>query len=103
MTEALLSPIKAEVPPPEPVPILHREGRGPRADGMGYDRAALRSGFVVVGTEGQTATNPRMFLHLSYNPIIPKILIQTPAGIQPNSIFRTQRHFECSCVSGFYQ
>ena len=29
MQEELPSPVKAEIPPTEPVPILHREVRGP--------------------------------------------------------------------------
>jgi hypothetical protein len=33
-----------------------------RTDGMGRDPAALCSGFVVVGTEGRTTTNPMAVL-----------------------------------------
>ena len=63
MSEELPSLVRSEVPPLEPVPILHREGRGPRTDGMSCDPDAICSRFVVVGTAGQTATNLRACLH----------------------------------------
>jgi hypothetical protein len=42
--------------------LLFRYGS---ADGMCRVPGAFLSGFVVVGTEGQTATNPITFLHSS--------------------------------------
>ncbi len=47
---------------------------------MGCDLNPLLAGFVVVGTAGQTATNPGACLYSSFNPIIHKILVQTMMG-----------------------